>query len=88
MEHEAKKFCPALWLSGFFALGAVAHLVRFVLNLSLAVNGQEIPLAVSGAVGVVFTVLSTACFWVSQKRPCEKLGDKKAGHSCCSKKAA
>lgn len=66
MEMENKKFCPAVWLSGFFGLGALVHLVRLMMNISVAVNGYEIPFVLSVVV-VVFGGLSIGLLVVSGK---------------------
>ena len=80
MENGKTKFCPALWLSGFFALGAVVHLIRFLFQVSLIVAGHEIPLVASLILGLGFAALSLALGMAGMKRPCEK--DQKAG-GCC-----
>lgn len=79
MESGKSKFCPAVWLSGFFALGAVVHLVRFLLRVSLVVAGHEIPLAASVVLVFVLGTLSVAFAVVGAKRPCDQ------GHDtgCC-----
>ena len=89
---SSKKFCPAMWLSGFFALGALVHIARFLLKVSLIVNGKEIPLAASAGIGVLLAVLSSALLAASLFRPCEKKGGPggEAGHGhaggCCGGK--
>ena len=70
MEKSETKFCPAMWLSGFFGLGAVAHLIRMLTGFSLAVAGHEIPLIMSGVIAIVFGALSAGLLWLSLKRPC------------------
>lgn len=70
--EEKKKFCPALWFSGFFCLGFVVHLVRFILKASVVVNGRDIPVSLSGWLFVVFGVLSAVTLWVGLKKPCCK----------------
>lgn len=80
MENEKTKFCPAMWLSGFFALGAVVHLVRFLFQISLTVGGHEIPLTVSFVLGLVLGAFSLALGIAGLKRPCEK--NQKMG-TCC-----
>lgn len=66
------RFCPAMWLSGFFALGALVHLVRFVLKFGLVVAGHEISVGTSGMLGLGLAVLSIAFLVVSLKKPCER----------------
>ncbi len=58
MEKMTTKFSPFLWFSGFFALGAIVHLIRFIFRLNLMVAGREVPLAVSGYLVLGFGVLS------------------------------
>ena len=74
------KFCPAMWFSGFFALGAVVHSVRLITGFSVVIAGREIPLILSGAAVLVFGILSVGLLILSLKRPCET---KKEGASCC-----
>ncbi len=81
MKTGKTKFCPALWFSGFFGLGAIAHLVRAVTGFSLVVAGREIPVSFSAAIALVFGALSAALLILSVKRPCE--GEKDKGSSCC-----
>ena len=70
-----------MWLSGFFALGAIVHLARFFAGFSLVVAGREIPLTVSGVVALAFGVLSAGLLILSLKRPCETKKEGAAG--CC-----
>ena len=79
MEKE-KRFCPALWFSGFFGLGAVVHLVRLVLRFSVVVNGFGIPLGVSAALAAVLGTLSIGLLILGIKKPCEHKG---SSGSCC-----
>ena len=81
MKKEKAKFCPAMWFSGFFGLGAIVHLVRLIAGFSLSVGGQEIPLAASGLVALICGVLSAGLLVVSLKRPCE--GQKEGNPVCC-----
>ena len=82
MEKGKAKFCPAMWFSGFFALGAVVHVVRLIAGFSIVVAGREIPLAASGIAVLAFGVLSAGLLILSLKRPCET---KKEGSSVCCK---
>lgn len=66
---EKNKICPALWLSGFFGMGAVVHFLRFISGVSLSVAGHEIPLAVSAVVFLVMSGLSLGALYLSFKRP-------------------
>ena len=68
------KFCPAMWFSGFFGLGAIAHLIRLTIGFSLAVNGWEVPRVVSAIFVAVAGSLSVGLFVLSIKRPCESNG--------------
>ena len=78
---EKAKFCPALWFSGFFGLGAVVHLIRLVTGLSLVVAGREIPVSWSGVAVVIFGGLSICLFVLSLKKPCET--GKSKSSDCC-----
>ena len=82
MEKVKAKFCPAMWFSGFFALGAVVHLIRLIAGLSVVIAGREIPLAFSGIALLIFGILSAGLLILSLKRPCET---KKEGASFCCK---
>jgi hypothetical protein len=82
MENEKARFCPALWFSGFFGLGAVVHVVRLITGFSVVIGGREIPLEFSGVAVIVFGILSVGLLILSLKRPCET---KKEGASVCCK---
>lgn len=75
-----KSFCPAMWLSGFFGLGAVMHLVRFIARFDLVVNGKEISLPISGVLALVLGIVSVGLLIVSLKKPCDA---GKEAASCC-----
>lgn len=79
MEKMNTKFCPAMWFSGFFALGAIVHAVRYLMHFSIAVNGEEIPLQASGFIVLILGFLSVGLLIVSLKRPCGT--NKESG--CC-----
>ena len=79
MEHTKAKFCPAMWFSGFFGLGAFVHLVRSILGFGLVVAGHEISVSLSIALAIVLGVLSIGLLVISMKRPCE------SGHGCGKK---
>lgn len=66
------KFCPAMWLSGFFGLAAIAHLVRLTAGFTLAINGWQVPKTVSALFVAVAGTLSVGLFTLSIKRPCER----------------
>ncbi len=78
---EKTKFCPAMWLSGFFGLGAIVHLVRAAMGFSVVIAGREIPVTVSAVVAGVLGALSIGLLVVSLKRPCES--GKTDGSVCC-----
>jgi hypothetical protein len=67
---EGKKFCPAIWFSGFLALGFLAHLLRLVLQVPLSVWDKPVPMSTSVMVVIVFGALSTGLLIVGLKRPC------------------
>ena len=81
MEKMRGKFCPALWLSGFFGLAALAHLVRLTFRWGMQINGHEIPLALSCLVVIVMGTLSAGLGVAAIKRPC----DSKKNSECCTK---
>lgn len=70
MESQKPMACPAIWLSGFFALGAIVHVVRLLFRFSLIVGGYEIPLGVSALVAVVLGGLSIGLLILGCKKPC------------------
>ena len=72
MKNEKTKFCPALWLSGFFALGAIVHLVRLLFRASLVVAGYEVPFGLSTVLVLVLGGLSIGLAILSLKRPCDQ----------------
>ena len=78
---EKTKFCPALWFSGFFGLGAVLHLIRLITGFSVVIAGHEIPVSFSGVAVAVFGALSVGLLVLSLKRPCETGKSKSSG--CC-----
>ncbi len=82
MEKMKSKFCPAMWFSGFFGLGALVHLMRYLFGFGLIVNGHAISLRVSGIFALVAGILSVSLLIVSLKKPCET---GKGGTSGCCK---
>ena len=70
MEAHPHKICPAVWFSGFFGLGALVHLARLLLRISLVVAGHPIPMGASLALVVVFGGLSVGLLFVGIRRPC------------------
>jgi len=70
MNKNKPLACPAIWFSGFFALGALVHLVRLLLRVSLIVGGTQIPLATSALVVVIFGGLSIGLLILGCKKPC------------------
>ena len=81
MEKMKTKFCPAMWFSGFFGLGAFVHAIRFITRFSIAINGQEIPVSVSGLLALVLGIFSIGLLILSLRRPCES-GDGNVS-TCC-----
>ena len=71
---EKEKFCPAIWFSGFFGLGALVHLIRFVLRAPLVVGRFEVPLGFSLMLVIVLGGLSVGLFYLGTRRPCCKEG--------------
>lgn len=78
---EKAKFCPAIWLSGFFGLGALMHLIRLLAGFSVVIAGKEIPYAFSGAALLILGALSAGLLVLGLKRPCGT--DKDASSTCC-----
>ncbi|OGX06900.1 MAG: hypothetical protein A3G87_00640 [Omnitrophica bacterium RIFCSPLOWO2_12_FULL_50_11] len=80
MGEHTSKFCPAIWFSGFFALGALVHLARSILHFSLVVGGYAVPLWLSGSLVFVLGGLSIALLIIGCKKPCCQTG--KSSESC------
>ena len=68
---EGKKFCPAMWFSGFFALGFLVHALRLILGVPVSIGSQAIPMSVSVVVVIVAGALSLGLLVLSMKRPCD-----------------
>ena len=71
---EKEKFCPAIWFSGFFGLGAFVHLVRFIVRFPLIVGNIEVPLGTSLVLAIVLGGLSAGLLYFGLRRPCCKTG--------------
>ena len=52
------KCCNFSWLSGFFALAAIAHIIRLIFRFEVAFNGNIVPMNVSVGIVAVAGVLS------------------------------
>ena len=72
MKESEHRFCPAVWFSGFFGLGALVHLVRLLLRFPLIVGDFEVPLAMSLVLAIVLGGLSVGLLYVGLRRPCCK----------------
>lgn len=70
MEDSPRKFCPALWFSGFFGLGALGHLVRLLVGFPVTIGTWQVPLRFSALAAVVFGALSLGLLYVACRRPC------------------
>ena len=71
MHHEGnRKFCPALWFSGFFGLGVFVHLIRLFFGVPVRIGEWDVPLRVSAALVVVFGALSAGLLYAACRRPC------------------
>lgn len=68
--ESSGKFCPAIWFSGFFGLGAIVHMVRFILRFPLVVGTFEVPLSLSLALALGLGAVSLALLYVGVRRPC------------------
>ena len=80
MEQES--FCPLLWFSGFFGLAAAVHLARLISRVSVAIDGNELPLSLSALIVAVSAGLSVGLALLSFRRPYYEKEDKKRS-SCC-----
>mgnify|MGYP001563464888 FL=1 len=52
------KCCNFSWLSGFFALAAIVHLIRLITGMQVQIGGWAVPMNVSIGVAVIAGVLS------------------------------
>lgn len=62
--------CPAIWLSGFFGLGTLVHLIRLIFQVPVVIGTWGVPLTLSAIAFVVFGALSAGLLYVGCKRPC------------------
>lgn len=74
MRKREHRFCPAVWFSGFFGLGALVHLVRLFLRFPLIVGNFEVPLAMSLLLVIVLGGLSVGLLYIGLRRPCCREG--------------
>ena len=74
---DTRRFCPALWFSGFFGLAALVHLTRLLLRVPVTVAAVAIPMQVSVWVAGVAGALSVGLAVAGMKRPCCPDSDKK-----------
>jgi hypothetical protein len=71
----------ASWVSGFFGIAGLLHVVRFFFRVPLRVGMYDVPLIVSVCVGVMFLVISAGLLWIEAKREqtkCCAAGEKRA----------
>ena len=52
------KCCNFSWLSGFFALAAIAHILRLIFGVQVQLNATVVPMNVSIIVAIVAGILS------------------------------
>ena len=65
---KCKCECLAPWLSGFFALPAVAHLVRIIAGWEIVWNGSPVTIRTSWIVMVVSGLLSLVFGLIARKK--------------------
>jgi len=70
--ESGKKFCPAMWLSGFFAAPVVVHANRLIQKMDVVVDGRTIPMSWSTIIVVVGAISSIGLLLLSCKKPCCK----------------
>ncbi len=58
----------ATWVSGFFGIAGIVHLLRFFFRVPVRLGAYDVPLAVSIAVGVVFVGISMGLLWIEVVR--------------------
>ena len=56
--HNKCKCCLFSWLSGFFALATLAHIIRLITKAQVQVGDWAVPMSVSIAIVVVAGILS------------------------------
>jgi hypothetical protein len=75
MEKGRSFVCPAVWFSGFFGLGALVHLVRFLLGIELVVAGFSVPMKMSLLVAVIFGAFSIGLLVLGCRKSCCAKGE-------------
>ena len=68
MMKSTNMYDLAMWLSGFFGLGALVHLVRSVSGANLIIADYNVPLMTSVLIAVIGGVFSIALLIVALKR--------------------
>ena len=58
----------ATWVSGFFGVAGLLHLVRLVVRVPIRIGTYDVPLAVTLVVGLGCLALSAALLWVEVQR--------------------
>lgn len=58
----------ATWVSGFFGIAGILHLVRFFFRVPLTVGTYPVPVTVSVVVGIVFLGISAGLLWIEVQR--------------------
>jgi len=58
----------ATWLSGFFGIAGVLHLVRWAFKVPVAVGDASVPVPASLAIGVALLLISAGLLWIEMRR--------------------
>ena len=66
---EKDKCCKltAVWVSGFFGLGAVVHGMRLLLRVPVTVGAWAVPLRISAVLVLLFSALSVGLLWAAYR---------------------
>jgi hypothetical protein len=58
----------ATWVSGFFGIAGLLHVVRYFASVPLRVGSYEVPLTGSLVVGMAFVIISAGLLWIEVQR--------------------
>ncbi len=81
MAEKCNCGCLWTWLSGFFAMPAVAHIVRLIGGWEITFKGEPFAMKTSWIVVIVCGLLAAICGFVGCKM--KKAEGLATGQSCC-----
>ncbi len=77
-EKKCTCSCLPIWLSGFFALIAIVHIVRLVCQWPVVIDGWHVPMSLSVVVAIAAGIISGGLLY-SACRKCECCNPPKGG---------